>query len=73
MKEEQRFKAFTQELEELTKKYGITLKSIGGVQIFPHPKDLISEGFKGYTNDETSGDLEPLYDIYPAQVQLYGK
>jgi len=49
---ENKFLAFTKELAQLSKEYGIALKSIGGVQI-GDIKEI------EYTDDETSGDLYP--------------
>lgn len=45
------FKKFVKELAELSKKYGVAIKSIGGVTI-GEIKDI------SYSDDETSGDLE---------------
>jgi len=56
--EQQRFTNFTQELAELSKKHGIVLQAIGGVMI-ADPKDEHLDNLT-YTNDATSGDLEPL-------------
>jgi hypothetical protein len=52
MNELQRFEKFTKELAKLSKKYGVAIKSIGGVEI-----GEITE--IEYSNDETSGDLYP--------------
>ncbi len=56
--EQKRFTAFTKELAELSKKHGIVLQSIGGVTI----ADLKDKDLQklSYTDDATSGDLEPL-------------
>lgn len=56
--EQQRFTAFTEELAELSKKHGIVLQAIGGVMI-ADPKDEALQNLS-YTDDATSGDLEPL-------------
>ncbi len=49
---ESNYQAFIRELTELSKEYGIAVKSIGGVQIGK------IENIK-YSDDETSGDLIP--------------
>jgi hypothetical protein len=52
MTEEVRFQKFAKELAELSKKYGVAIKSVGGVLI-GEIKEIV------YSNDETSGDLIP--------------
>ena len=52
MTEEERFQKFTQELAKLSKKYGVAIKSTGGV-IFGDILEI------EYSSDETSGDLYP--------------
>ena len=52
------YEKYTEELTKLSKKYGIILTAIGGVQI-TNPNDM--ENFKGYTTDLESGDLEPIW------------
>ena len=49
---ETNYQAFIRELTELSKEYGIAIKSIGGVQI-GEIKEI------KYSDDETSGDLIP--------------
>lgn len=53
------YEKYTEELTKLSKKYGIVLKAIGGVNICTQEdmKDL-----KGYTTDLESGDLEPIWE-----------
>ncbi len=53
MTEQQRFEKFTKELAKLSKKYGVAIKSIGGVMI-GEIQDI------EYSSDETSGDLYPV-------------
>lgn len=53
-----RYEKFTDELTKLSKKYGIVLKTIGGVNICN--QEYIKD-FKGYTTDLESGDLEPIW------------
>jgi len=55
MTAQQRFELFTNELSELSNKYGITIQSVGGVKIFEEGELLEVE----YSNDSTSGDLFP--------------
>lgn len=50
--EEARFKKFVTELSELSTKYGIAIKSTGGVYFFDIPIPIM------YSDDHTSGDLE---------------
>ena len=52
MTEAERFEKFTQKLAKLSKKYGVAIKSISGVQM-GEIKEI------EYTNDGTSGDLYP--------------
>jgi len=47
-----KYQSFIRELTQLSKDYGIAIKSIGGVQI-GEIKEI------EYSNDETSGDLIP--------------
>ena len=54
-----RFENFVRELAKLSKNYGITLQSIGGVKIY-EATDM--EGFKGYSPDLDSGDLIPEWE-----------
>lgn len=56
--EQDRFTKFTQELAELSKKHGVVLQSIGGVQITEQDNPALEK--LEYTDDATSGDLEPL-------------
>ena len=57
MSDQERFKAFTKELAQLSLKYGITIKSIGGVEIYnKYDGELTSAT---YSEDYTSGDLIP--------------
>ncbi|HSA07312.1 MAG TPA: hypothetical protein P5556_10075 [Candidatus Gastranaerophilales bacterium] len=51
-RKETNYQAFIRELTELSKEYGIAVKSIGGIQI-----GKIQE--IEYSDDETSGDLIP--------------
>jgi len=55
----ERFYNFTKELEKLSKKYKIAIRSVGGVYI-----DDENEDYSGleYSHDETSGDL--LFEFY---------
>jgi hypothetical protein len=55
MTDEQRFKAFTKELSKISEKYGVTVKSIGGVIIYDEGE--LSQ--VKYSSDYTSGDLIP--------------
>ena len=52
MTEQEKFEKFRTELAKLSKKYGVAIKSIGGVMI-GEIADI------KYSNDETSGDLYP--------------
>ena len=52
MTDQERFEKFTQELAKLSKKYGVAIKSIGGVSF----GDILEVE---YSNDHTSGDLYP--------------
>ena len=52
MTEQERFEKFTQELAKLSKKYGVVIKSIGGVS-FGDILDI------EYSNDSSSSDLYP--------------
>ena len=49
------YKMFVTELEKLSVKYGVSIKSIGGVTIWD---DGELESIE-YTKDETSGDMYP--------------
>ena len=49
------FKLFTKELSELSQKYGVAIRSVGGIEIYDDPRDL--QGIQ-YSSDWTSGDLE---------------
>ncbi len=62
MNEQQRFEKFTQELAKLSKKYGVAIKSIGGVMI-GEIADI------EYSNDETSGDLYPEILMWQEDVE----
>jgi hypothetical protein len=53
------FEAFTTELAELSKKYGVVLTCIGGVSFAERDDELLAT--LRYTNDSTSGDLEPIF------------
>ena len=53
---EERFVKFVEELEKLSRKYGICIQSVGGVY------DLDGDTFLGYTKDPTSGDLMEITD-----------
>ena len=55
MNEQERFEAFTSDLAALSKKYGIAIRSTGGVHIFENASD--AENIV-YGVDHTSGDLE---------------
>jgi hypothetical protein len=48
------YEEFCRELAELSKKYGIVIKSVGGVT-------CNTEGFEGYDSDLDSGDLRPIF------------
>ena len=51
----QHYRDFCKELEKLSRKYGIVIKSVGGVR-------FDTKGFNGYHPDLGSGDLVPEYD-----------
>ena len=53
-----RYENFAKELARISKFYGITIKSIGGVKIYAvdNMKD-----FKGYSSDLDSGDILPIW------------
>jgi len=55
MTDQERFELFTEELSKLSNKYGITIRSSGGVRIFAEGELLEVR----YSNDYTSGDLYP--------------
>jgi hypothetical protein len=52
---QERLDKFTSKLAEISSKYGITIKSIGGVEIYE--EDELD--FVEYSKDHTSGDLFP--------------
>lgn len=54
-----RYENFARDLAKLSKTYGITVKSIGGVEVHAIGK---MKGFKGYTADLDSGDLMPVWN-----------
>ncbi len=54
-----RYEDFARDLARLSKRYGIVIQAIGGVYIRT-PDGM--KGFKGYTTDLDSGDLEPIWD-----------
>ena len=54
------FEAFTIELAALSKKYGVVLTCIGGVSFSELDDELLAT--LRYTNDSTSGDLEPIFE-----------
>lgn len=54
-----RYENFAKELAKLSKTYGITIKSVGGVQI--HTINQMKD-FNGYTTDLDSGDLMPVWN-----------
>lgn len=62
MNEQQRFEKFTQELAKLSKKYGVAIKSIGGVMI-GEIADI------EYSSDKTSGDLYPEILMWQEDVE----
>ncbi len=53
------YENFCKDLKKLSKTYGIVLQVVGGVNI--RTPDSI-KGFKGYTTDLDSGDLEPIWE-----------
>ncbi len=55
--EQKRFTEFTQALAALSKQHGIVLQAIGGVMITEANDPNLNK--LGYTNDASSGDLEP--------------
>lgn len=62
--EQQRFAEFTKALTDLSKQTGIVLQAIGGVMVTDTEDPCLNN--LGYTNDITSGDLEPT-NWYDAQ------
>ena len=53
------FTEFVEALTKLTRKHGVALEAIGGVQFFD-PNDQAEQGaFAGYSNDWSSNDLMP--------------
>ena len=52
IEEQKNYSKFLKELEKISKKYGVVIKSVGGVEI--GEVDSIS-----YENDKSSGDLMP--------------
>lgn len=50
-----RFQAFTKQLGHLSSKYGIAVRSVGGVYFFEGPIKI------KYSDDHTSGNLDPLW------------
>lgn len=58
--EEKRFTKFTRELADLSRKYGIVLAVTGGVHFTSLKKDKKLLEKLSYTDDATSGDLNPL-------------
>ena len=61
-KETRNFEKFRTELAKLSKKYGVAIKSIGGVMI-GEIADI------EYSNDETSGDLYPEILMWKEDVE----
>ena len=59
MNKQQRFEDFTAELAQLSKKYGIAIKSVGGVYITNEKSNFSKGEFKNlqYSNDASSNDL----------------
>lgn len=53
-----RYENFAKDLAKLSKQYGITIQSIGGVKIYAQ-NDM--KDFKGYTTDLESGDIMPIW------------
>jgi hypothetical protein len=53
------YEEFCHELAELSKKYGIVIKSVGGVSIYSQE---VLKDFSGYTSDLESGDIEPIWE-----------
>ena len=56
--EKVRFDEFVKGLTELSKKTGVVIRAIGGVYI----NDIADVQDIEYTNDSTSGDLEPIFE-----------
>lgn len=56
--EKVRFDEFVKGLTELSKKTGVVIRAIGGVYI----NDIADVQNIEYTNDSTSGDLEPIFE-----------
>lgn len=56
--EKVRFNEFVKGLTELSKKTGVVIRAIGGVYI----NDIADVQDIEYTNDSTSGDLEPIFE-----------
>lgn len=56
MTEQERFEKFIKELEKISVKYNIIIRSIGGVAILEEDINMIE-----YSKDHTSGDLIPVY------------
>ena len=55
--QQRRFELFTNELEKISKKYGVTLDVTGGVNVYNENdmKEIVSVQ---YDNDSSSGDLQ---------------
>ena len=53
-----RYENFAKDLAKLSKLYGITIQSIGGIKI--HAQNDMKD-FKGYTTDLDSGDIMPIW------------
>ena len=51
------YDAFVAELTQLTRKYGVTIKSVGGVAIADDPSDFSDVTYEA---DITSGDIYPI-------------
>lgn len=58
MDDRERFKKFTAELAILSLKYGIVVRSAGGIAIFDEGELIAIE----YSDDHTSGDLDPSFE-----------
>lgn len=58
---DKRFNNFIEELELLSKKYGVFINSTGGVNIW-NKEDIKDIDVVEYSNDPTSGDLE--YQVF---------
>jgi len=58
--EEKRFTGFTKDLTKISKKYGIVISVVVGVYFIDQKEDKKSIANLSYTDDATSGDLEPL-------------